>query len=223
MKVILFGATGMIGRGVLLECLDDTDVSSILLISRNRCGIVHEKIEEILHDDFFDYSSVEDRLSGYDACLFCLGVSAAGMTEERYSRLTHELTIKAAEALLAANPSLTFCYISGAGADDTETGRIMWARVKGKTENALLRMPFGAVYVFRPAYIQPLKGVKSRTRLYRLFYAALAPVFPVFKTLLPNVVTTTEKVGLAMIRVARQGHPVPILETRDINRVAAAA
>ena len=220
MKVIIFGATGMVGRGVLLECLDHPEVSAILAVGRSSCGIDHPKLRELLHQDFFDYSPIESDLTGYDACSFCLGVSAAGMSEEQYHRLTYELTLSAAGTLVRLNPSMTFCYVSGAGTDSSESGRMMWARVKGKTENHLLQLPFKAAYMFRPGYIQPLKGIRSKTKLYQTFYTLARPLYPTLKTLFPGFVTTTEKVGVAMIKVALHGYPQPLLENRDINALA---
>lgn len=220
MRTILFGATGMVGGGVLLECLDHPDVTSILAIGRKSCGVTHDKFQEVLHPDFFNYTQIEDRLTGYDACFFCLGVSAAGMSEERYSELTHDLTLAAAKTLVRLNPNMTFCYVSGTGADSTERGRTMWARVRGKTENDLMQLGFKASYIFRPGYIQPMKGIKSKTRLYRTLYAVFAPLYPIFKMIVPNYVTTTEKVGLAMIQVTQSGYGKQILENRDINTAA---
>jgi uncharacterized protein YbjT (DUF2867 family) len=220
MRVIVFGASGMIGSGVVLECLENESVESVVVIGRSPCGIDHPKVEEIIHGDFTDYTLVENRLGGFDACFFCLGVSAAGMSEENYRSITYDFTIRAAEALASRNPEMVFCYVSGAGTDSTEKGRTMWARVKGMTENGLLELPFEAVYLLRPGYIQPMKGVRSKTRLYQTMYTVMAPLYPVWKALFPNLVTTTEKVGLAMIRVAGEGFSTPVLETRDINEVA---
>jgi len=219
MKAIIFGATGMVGSGVLRECLDHPDVESVLVVGRSSCEIENAKLQEIVHQDFFDYSGIEDRLTGYDACFFCLGVSSFRMSEEQYHRLTYELTLQAAETLARLNPDMTFCYVSGTGTDSTESGRSMWARVKGKTENQLLRLPFKAVYLFRPGYIQPLKGIRSKTRVYQALYTALGPLYPVWKKLFPKYVTNTEKLGLAMIHVASHGYPHPVLENRDINSV----
>jgi uncharacterized protein YbjT (DUF2867 family) len=220
MKVVIFGATGMVGKGVLLECLDDPDVESVLCLVRGPTGITHEKLEEIEHEDFHDYSSVEDRLAGLDACFFCLGVSAAGMSEERYTRLTYDLTLAAARTLVRLNPQMVFTYVSGAGTDSSETGRSMWARVKGRTENALLGLGFRDAYMFRPGYIQPMRGIRSKTRLYQALYTVTSPFYPVWKALLPGYVTTTEKVGQAMIHVARSGYEGQFLENRDINELA---
>src|SRR5579863_720907 len=170
MNVLLFGATGMVGQGVLRECLLDPEVERVLAIGRTSCGQQHKKLRELLRKDFSDYSGVENELTGFDACFFCLGVSSAGMTEEAYRRVTYDLTLAAAQVLAKLNPDMTFIYVSGAGTDSSEHGRTMWARVKGKTENDLLRLPFHAAYMFRPGVIRPLHGIRSRTKLYRLFY-----------------------------------------------------
>jgi uncharacterized protein YbjT (DUF2867 family) len=221
MNVILFGATGMVGAGVLIECLEDRQVESVLALGRKPCGVSHPKLREIIRSDFFDYSGIEADLKGYDACFFCLGVSAVGMTEAAYYHVTYELTIAAAETLAGLNPGLTFCYVSGEGTDSTERGRSMWARVKGKTENRLLLMPFNA-YMFRPGFIRPLKGVRSKTKLYQAFYTVLRPFFPLLKLLLRSHYTTTENIGRAMIQVAERGYSKRILESPDINILAAA-
>jgi uncharacterized protein YbjT (DUF2867 family) len=218
MNVIVFGATGMIGGGVLTECLEDRRVRSVLVIGRRSCGLTHPKLRELIRSDLLDYSDATTDLQGFDACFFCLGVSAAGMTEAAYRRVTYDLTIVVATALVELNPRLTFCYLSGQGTDSTERGRFMWARVKGATENRLLQMPMSA-YMFRAGFIQPFKGARSRTRLYRLFYLLSAPLFPVLRRLFPRHVTTTVKVGQAMIRVALSGYSKRILETHDINRL----
>lgn len=213
----------MVGSGVLLECLDDDRVSAVLVIGRSPCGLHHPKLREILHQDFFDYSGIGADLAGHDACFFCLGMSAAGKTEPEYTRLTFDLTVAAAEAVLAASPHAAFCYVSGQGTDSTEKGRFMWARVKGKTENHLLKMPFEQAYMFRPGFIQPLKGVRSNTKAYRALYAVSGPVYPVLRRLAPNAVTTTEKIGQAMIEVVLHGSAKRVLEMRDINRLAVTA
>jgi uncharacterized protein YbjT (DUF2867 family) len=220
MKVLIFGASGMIGQGVLRECLDSERVTSIMAVGRSSCAVEHEKLEEILHGDFTDYGPIEDRLEGFDACFFCLGVSSAGMREEDYRRITFDFTVGAAKALSRVNPEMVFCYISGAGTDSSEKGRSMWARVKGMTENRLLEIPFKAVYLLRPGYIQPRKGIRSKTRLYQVMYTILGPFYPLWRALFPSIVTNTELVGLAMIRVADEGFARPILETRDINQLA---
>ena len=217
MKVILFGATGMVGAGVLNECLRDDRVSSVLSVSRSSLGRSHPKLQEHLRSDFVGYSDAREVFRGADSCFFCLGVTAVGKTEPEYHHLTYDITVGAARALAEVNPGMAFCYVSGQGTDSTERGRVMWARVKGKTENELLRLPLRA-YMFRPGYIQPLGGIKSKTRVYRLFYQLMSPLYPVLRRLTPNLVTTNETVGRAMIEVAARGYPARILEVRDINR-----
>jgi len=223
MNVILFGATGMVGQGVLRECLLDSNVQQILSIVRTPSGQHHPKLRELAHTNFFDYSAIEPQLTGYDACFFSLGVSSAGMDEAKYTHLTYDLTLAAATTLARLNPNMTFLYISGAGTDSTERGRIMWARVKGKTENALLKLPFRAAYMFRPGFIQPLHGIRSKTKLYQAFYTALTPLLPLLKSAFPKSITTTEELGRAMLNVARNGYPKPILEVPDIVRAASTA
>jgi uncharacterized protein YbjT (DUF2867 family) len=217
MNVILFGATGMVGQGILRECLLDSDVQQILSVVRAPSGQQHAKLRELLHTDFFDYSTIESQLTGFDACFFALGVSSAGMDEAKYKHLTYDLTLAAASTLARLNPQMTFLYISGAGTDSTERGRSMWARVKGKTENDLLKLPFRAAYMFRPGVIQPLHGIRSKTRLYQTFYTILNPILPLLKSAFPQYITTTEQLGRAMLRVAKQGFPEPVLESKDIN------
>jgi uncharacterized protein YbjT (DUF2867 family) len=221
MKVILFGATGMVGRGALRECLLDPDVQGVLAVGRSATGQSHAKLREIVHANLLDLSPIEDQLSGFDACFFCLGVSSAGMTEDAYSRVTYEITMAVAQTLVRRNPGMTFIFVSAMGTDSTERGRTMWARVKGKTENALLRLPFKAAYMFRPAFIQPLHGITSRTRMYRVLYAAFRPLWWLLKALRPRYFTTTEQVGRAMLKVAKQGAPKPVLESEDIRALGA--
>jgi uncharacterized protein YbjT (DUF2867 family) len=220
-KVVLFGATGMVGQGVLRECLLDPDVESVLAIVRSSSLPQHDKLREIVHQDVYDLAAIENRLSGYDACFFCLGVSSVGMKEEEYRRVTYDLTVSAAKTLAKLNPTMTFIYVSGTGTDSTERGRSMWARVKGRTENALLQMPFKAVFLFRPAYIQPLHGIRTKTRWYGAAYALMRPLYPLWKMLFPNYVTTTECVGRVMLSVTKRGFSKPVLENRDINRMCA--
>src|SRR6202162_683573 len=200
MKVIIFGATGMVGQSVLRESLLDSEVERVLVVGRSSIGVEHEKLKAIVHKDFFDFSNMEANLSGYDACFFCLGVSSAGMTERDYTRVTCDVTMAAAEVLARKNPRMTFIYISGAGTDSSEHGRSMWARVKGRTENALLKMPLKA-YMFRPGYIQPMHGIKSKTKLYSAAYTVVAPLYPLLRRLAPKYVTTTEQLGRAEICV----------------------
>jgi uncharacterized protein YbjT (DUF2867 family) len=217
MNVILFGATGMVGQGVLRECLLDPDVHQILSIVRTPTIQRDPKLQELVHADFFDYSTIESRLTGFDACLFSLGVSSAGMDEAKYTHLTYDLTLVAATTLAKLNPQMTFLYVSGAGTDSTERGRTMWARVKGKTENDLLKLPFKAAYMFRPGAIQPMHGIRSKTKLYQAFYSILGPIMPLLKSTFPQYITTTEQLGRAMLHVAKTGFPKPILETKDID------
>jgi len=217
MKVILFGATGMVGQGVLRECLLDAGVESVLVVGRSPTGQTNAKLHEILHDDFTDFSSIESRLAGFDACFFCLGVSSVGMDDERYRHLTYDITMAVAATLARLNPGMVFVYVTGRGTDSTEQGRLMWARVKGKTENDLLKLPFKAAYMFRPAGIQPLHGIRSKTAWVQAIYVVTAPLLTLLSRVAPSYMTTTEKVGRAMIRVARDGYPRPVLESEDIN------
>lgn len=219
MDVILFGATGMVGQGVLRECLLDPDVRRVVVVGRTPLAQQHPKLEEIVHGHLYDLSPIESRLTGLDACFFCLGIASAGMSEEAYTRVTYDLTMAAAEPLSRLNPNMTFIFVSGAGTDSTEQGRIMWARVKGKAENALLRMPFKAAYMFRPGVIQPLHGIRSKTKLYRTLYTIMRPLLPLLKRLFPGAITTTEQIGRAMLKVARHGAPTAILDSAAINRV----
>lgn len=215
MKVILFGASGMVGQGVLRECLLDPEIENVLAIGRSSTAQRHAKLEEIVRPDVSDLEDSEERLRDYDACFFCLGVSAAGMTEADYRRVTYDLALKVAGQLARINPAMTFIFVSGSGTDTS--GRMMWARVKGETEDALLRLPFKAAYMFRPGFIQPLHGIASKTKLYRVIYAMTGPLIPLLKALFPSQVTTTEEVGRAMISVAKLGFPKRILESRDIS------
>lgn len=219
MKVIIFGTTGMVGQGVLRECLIDPEVESVLSVVRRSSGQTHQKFKELVHENFFDFSKIQNDLTGFDACFFCLGISSAGMSEAEYKRITYDITIAAAQTLLKMNPNLTFIFVSGLGTDSTEKSRTMWARIKGKTENALLQMPFKAKYMFRPGFIQPLHGITSKTKLYKVFYVLITPLYPLLKILFPKHVTTTEKIGRAMIKVAKQGASKNILTTADINEV----
>jgi uncharacterized protein YbjT (DUF2867 family) len=219
MKVILFGATGMVGQGVLRECLLDDGVQSVLSVGRTALTQVHAKLGNLVHADLYDYSTIENQLKDYDACFFCLGVSASGMSEAQYHRITYDLTLAAAQTLSRLNPQMSFVYVTGMGTDNSEKGRSMWARVKGKTENALLRLPFKAAYMFRPGMIQPLHGIKSKTGLYRALYVAMTPLMPLMKAIAPSSITTTEQVGRAMIKVARVGYDKKVLEASDINSV----
>lgn len=209
----------MVGQAVLRECLLDPTVRKVLVVGRSPTHRQHEKLREILLPDVSDLSAHQSELVGFDACLFCLGVSSVGMAEERYTSLTYHLTLNVARTLAPLNPGMTFVYVSGMGTDSTEQGRTMWARVKGRTENDLLRLPFRAAYMFRPALIVPLHGVRSRTTWTRLLYVATKPLHRVLVRLFPGYVTTSEQLGRAMIAVARKGYKTSHLETRDINQV----
>jgi uncharacterized protein YbjT (DUF2867 family) len=222
LNVVLFGATGMIGQGVLRECLLDPDVKRVLTIGRTATGVQHARLQEIAHPDMWNYAAIEDQLRGFDACFFCLGVTSAGMSEADYTRVTYGITMAAAETLCRLNPAMTFVFVSGAGADSSEQGRLMWARVKGKTENAIIRLPFKASYVFRPGVVQPMHGERSRTAAYRVLYAITRPLVPLIRRLLPNQILTTEQFGRAMLFVVRHGAPKRVLESADINALVPA-
>ena len=217
MKIILLGATGMVGQGVLRECLLSNEVESILTIGRTSTGQANAKIQEIVQNDLTNLSAIESKLTGFDACFFCLGVSSAGMNEQDYTRITYDLTLSVARTLFKLNPNMTFIYVSGTGTDSTEKGRSMWARVKGRTENDILKLGFKGAYMFRPGFIQPLDGIKTKTPLYAAIYAVLAPLYPVLRAIIPNYITTTRQVGKAMIYAAAHGAPKTHLENRDIN------
>lgn len=217
MKVVLFGATGMIGQSVLRECLLDPDVTAVLSVTRRATGKTDPKLREIVHRDFTDFSSIANELAGYDACLFCLGVSSAGMSEADYTRVTYDVAVAAGKMLLSQNPRLTFVFVSGMGTDSTETGKTMWARVKGRTENALLSMPFKASFAVRPAVVQPLHGERSRATLSRVGYVVMAPFLSLLRAVAPKYVTTSERIGRAMLHLAKNGAPKRILESADID------
>jgi len=215
-RAILFGGTGMVGEGVLHEALGDPAVESVLVIGRRPCNVKHEKVSEILHKDFYDYGGIADRLRGYNACFFCLGVTSLGKSEEEYRRLTYDLTMAAARTLSGLNPDMVFCYVSGAGTDSTERGRVMWARVKGKTENDLMKLPFRGVYAFRPGFIKPTAGLKNTL----IFAKLLAPLYPALAMLFRKYVCTLKDVGRSMIRAADIGYGKKVLECTDIARLA---
>lgn len=219
MRVLLFGATGMVGQGVLRECLLAADVQEVVAVGRTPLTQEHGKLHQVLHGDMLDFQPLENLLQGFDACFFCLGVSSAGMNEVKYTHLTYDLTLVAASTLARLNPQMTFIYVSGAGTDSSEAGKSMWARVKGKTENDLLKLPFRAAYMFRPGAIQPLHGVRSKTAWVQAIYVAAAPLLSWLSRVAPKYVTTTEQMGRAMISVARDGYPKPVLESEDINRL----
>jgi uncharacterized protein YbjT (DUF2867 family) len=215
-RAIITGATGMVGEGVLHECLHHPDVESVLSISRRSCGVRHEKLKEILHEDFSDFSALGGELTGYNAGFLCMGVSSVGMSEERYRHLTYDLTMALARTLAKLNPDMTICYVSGMGTDSSEKGRVMWARVKGKTENDLLRLPFRGAYLFRPGFIRPTKGLKHT----HWFYRVLDPLFPLLNRLFPGSLLTLREIGLAMIHSVGKGPEKRVLEVSDIAMLA---
>ena len=219
MKVILFGATGMVGQGVLRECLLEPRVTEVLAVGRAPSGRQDPKLKELVLPDMFQYRDAAQELKDYDACFFCLGISSAGMSESDYRHVTYDLTLAAAKELVKLNPKMTFIYVSGQGTDSSEKGRVMWARVKGATENALLALPFKAAYMFRPGIIRPLHGIRSKTALYQTFYTLFRPFLGLMAWLSPNSLTSTEQMGKAMINAVQDGAPRRHLENRDINRL----
>jgi uncharacterized protein YbjT (DUF2867 family) len=216
-KVLIFGATGMVGQGALRECLQGNDVELVQTVGRTPTGQQHPKLREMVHADMWHYDGVDEQLSGFDACFFCIGVTSSGMAEKKYTHLTHDMTLAVAEKLAPLNPAMVFVYVSGAGADSSGASRVMWQRVRGKTENALLKLPFRGVYIFRPGMIQPLDGIKSKTAAYRLFYSLTKPLLPLLRTALPTMVLSTRQVGQAMLSVVRHGAPKRVLESADIS------
>lgn len=220
MKVIVTGATGMVGKGVLLECLDHTRVSKVLSISRKSTGISHPKLKELIHSDFSEFASVADQLKGYEACFACMGVSSAGMKEDQYNKLTFDFTLSLARELLKADQGITFNYVSGMGTDSSEKGRTMWARVKGKTENALLNLGFRQAFMFRPGAIIPLRGIEPSSKLYRVLINNLKWLLKLLKKLTPNKVVDTTQIGLAMINVSLKGYEKKVLMPEDIQVLA---
>ncbi|MWC29715.1 NAD-dependent epimerase/dehydratase family protein [Paenibacillus sp. MMS18-CY102] len=215
-RVIITGVTGMVGEGVLEECLHHPAVERVLILGRKPYGRQHPKLHEIIHSDFHDLAPIEAQLSGYNACFFCLGISSVGMSEADYTKVTYNLTMHVAETLARLNPDMVLAYVTGSGTDSTEQGRSMWARVKGKTENELLRLPFKAAYMFRPGYLHPTKGLRNAHRYYRY----LSWLYPLAKLFFPKQMLTLRELGVAMIHAATNGYDRPILETKDINRLA---
>jgi uncharacterized protein YbjT (DUF2867 family) len=216
LKIILTGATGMVGEGVLHECLQHRGVESVLVLGRKPCGIVHPKLREILHADFYNLAPVEEKLRGFNACFFCLGVSSIGMKEPEFTRLTYDLTMHIAETLSRQNTGMIFSYISGAGTDSTEKGRSMWARVKGKTENDLMKLPFKKVFAFRPGYLQPTAGLKNTLKYYKYF----SWMYPFWNLVLPRFVSTLKELGLAMINASLKDYSKNVIEVKDIRTLA---
>ncbi len=215
-RAIVTGATGMVGEGVLHECLLHPDVEAVLVLGRKPCGVVHPKLKEIVHGNFFDISGIEGQLIGYNACYFCLGVSSVGMKEDEYNRLTYDLTMHVATTLARMEPGMTFCYVSGASTDSTEKGKSMWARVKGRTENHLLKLLFSKAYMFRPGYMHPTPGLKNTLKYYKYF----SWLYPALRAAFPGAVSTLSELGLAMINVTLRGYPKQVLEVKDIVALA---
>lgn len=215
LNVILTGSTGMVGEGVLHECLLHPDVESVLLVNRRSYGVKHPKLKEIIHNDFYNLRNIEDQLIGYNACFFCLGTTSVGKSEELYNKITYELTKTFADALVKLNPGMTFCYVSGAGTDTSEKGKLMWARVKGKTENYIIRL-FPKAYMFRPGLITPTKGLKNTLTPYKIF----APLIPLVKLFFSKYVCSLREIGIAMINTVTKGYEKRILEVEDIKTLA---
>nr|WP_314419209.1 NAD(P)H-binding protein [uncultured Erwinia sp.] len=220
MKILIYGASGMVGQGVLRECLKANDVETVTVIVRSPLAEKHPKLVQVVTDDLISPLTDANAFKKWDACFFCLGVSASGLSEEEYCRLTYKLTLDVASHLVRLNPAMTFIYVSGAGTDSSEKGKSMWARVKGKTENALLKQGFATALMFRPAIIRPLNGIQSKTAAYRIFYNVLGPFFSLLKRLFPDSILTTEEMGKAMLNAARYGFGKPVLEKQDISRIA---
>lgn len=219
MKVLLFGATGMVGKGVLLECLEAPDVELVCCVGRTPLGMTHPKLHEIVRTDLYDYADMEEALTAFDACFYCLGTSSVGKAKEEYTRVTYDLTMAVAEPLVRMNPGMVFIFVSGASTDSSERGSSMWARVKGRTENALLRLPFRAAYMFRPGLIRAVKGVQSKTPFYQFFYTFLGPLVALAHAAFPNHVVSTSEIGQAMLSLVRRPSSKAIQEVRDIREI----
>jgi len=216
MKVIVTGATGMVGKGVLLECLNHSDISEVLVIGRSSTGITHDKLKELQHKDFSEFDSISEQLEGYDACYACMGVSAAGMSEADYTRMTYDFTMALAQKLYALNPNMTFNYVSGQGTNSSEKGGSMWGRVKGKTENDIFKLGFKQAFAFRPGMIIPEKGIQPSSKLYKVLINNLTWLLKLMKKMAPNAVVSTTQIGLAMIHVSKNGYEQKILDPKDI-------
>ena len=213
-NVIITGSTGMVGEGVLHVCLNNSNIESVLVINRKPCGVNHPKLKEINHKDFMDLSSIEDKLIGYSACYFCAGISSVGKSEDEYRKITYDLTLNVAKTLVRLSPEMVFTYVSGTGTDSSEKGKTMWARIKGKTENDLLKLPFKDAYMYRPGYIQPIKGMKNTYKIYKV----ISPLYPLFETLFPKYVISLQELGNSMISVTMKGYEKKILENADIRK-----
>lgn len=216
MNVIITGATGMVGKGVLLECIDHPSVQSVLVIGRSKLEVTHPKLKELTHQDFSSFESIASKMKGYEACFACMGVSSAGMDESKFTQLTYDYTLALAKVYHAQNPESIFTYVSGEGTDSTEQGKVMWARVKGRTENALLSLGFNKAYMFRPGAIIPLRGIKSKTRLYQFFYDYFTWLLKFLKWVMPTKIVNTTQIGKAMINAVLDGYHQSILEPKDI-------
>ncbi|SHG40194.1 NAD-dependent epimerase/dehydratase family protein [Massilia sp. CF038] len=223
MKVLLFGATGMVGQGVLRECLQAADVELVQTIGRAPTGQQHPKLRERVHADMWQYDAIASELAEFDVCFYCIGVTSSGLTEQKYTHLTYDMTLAAAGTLARVNPQMVFIYVSAAGADSKEQSRLMWERVRGRTENALFKLPFRATYVFRPGMIEPLDGIKSRTTAYRIFYSLTKPLLPLLRAALPNQVLSTRLIGQAMLAITRSGSRSRVLEMADIAQAGKGA
>ncbi|GJM35188.1 MAG: epimerase [Saprospiraceae bacterium] len=220
MKVIITGATGMVGKGILLECLDHKDITEVLSISRRSTDIKHVKLKELMHSDFSEFASVAGQLKGYDACFACMGVSSAGMNEETYTKFTYHFTLSLARELYRINPEMTFNYVSGKGTDSSEKGSVMWARVKGKTENDILSLGFKQAYVFRPGAIIPMRGVEPSSKIYRILVNNLTWLLKLLKKLAPNAIVDTTQIGLAMINISQKGYHKKVINPVDMLALA---
>ena len=219
MKVIITGTTGMVGKGVLLECLDDSRIETVLVVNRQSINIEHPKLKEVLIKDFMQLDPISEQLAGYNSCFFCAGTSSIGKSEELFSQITYDVTTNFASTFLAKNPKSSICYVTGTGTDSTEKGNTMWARVKGKTENALINMGFKSTYMFRPGYIQPLRGIRSKTGWYDYLYLVFKPIYFILKHF-PSTATNTSNIGKAMINLAINGNGNTILHSKEINSIA---
>jgi nucleoside-diphosphate-sugar epimerase len=215
-KAIITGSTGMVGEGVLLVCLNSSKVEEVLVVNRKSCGISHPKLKEIIHKDFLNLAPIEDQLVGYNACYFCAGVSSVGKKEEEYKRITYDITLNFANTFLKQNPGSVFAYVSGSGTDGSEKGRLAWARIKGKTENDIFKLPFRDAYAYRPGYIEPINGQKKAYKIYKF----LSPIYPLLEKLFPKYVGTMEELGNSMINVTLHGYKKKVLEVIDIRKTS---
>jgi len=214
-KAIITGSTGMVGEGVLHICLNNPNVENVLVINRKPCGITHPKLKEIIHKDFMDLTEIENQLVGYNSCYFCAGISSIGKNEEEFRKITYDLTLNFAKTLVKSNSQMVFTYVSGTGTDSSEKGKIMWARIKGKTENDLLKLPFKDAFMFRPGYIQPIKGLKNSYKIYKI----TSPLYPILEKFFPKHVITLEELGNSMINITQNGYEKKVLENVDMRKI----